>query len=332
MRELAYFAGERNARCILSTSGATEANNTVLRGVLRGAQRRGPVHAIVQSTEHPSVLEVARALQATGVELSVVPVDGQGLVEPDTLRDALKPNTALISCMAVNHEIGAVQPIAEIGALARDHGVLLHSDFTQAALHYDLASALGHVDFATLSAHKIHGPVGVGLLVVTGAYARARLEPLLLGGGQQEGLRAGTVSVALVAAMAEAARLAVVHRAQEVSRLQALRERLFVSLRELWPALKLLGPSDWRRRHPGNLTVRLPGVDTSRLLAGLKDIALSSGSACAAGRGSAVVQALGKSAVEAREVLRFGLGRGNTATDIEHTLDALLRAKSVSCQ
>ena len=292
---------------VIFTSGATESNNLALHGV------RGEI--ITQATEHKAVLDVCAALEKNGCRVVVLKTDRQGRVDPDDVQRALTPQTVLVSVMHVNNEIGTVQPLAEIGAICRAAGVLLHTDAAQglSVLPLDVQ----HVDLASLSAHKMYGPKGVGALYVRRKNPRVALQPLVLGGGHERGLRSGTLNVPGIVGFGEAARLAKATQVAEAARLGALTARLQQALFAGLDDISLNGPIVGR--HPGNLNVAFGGVEGERLILSLRDLAVSSGSACtsASMRPSHVLQAIGVSDALSHSSIRFGLGRYNNEADVD---------------
>jgi len=259
-----------------------------------------------------------------GGEVTVVPVDGGGRVDPGAVAAALTERTRLVSVMAANGEIGVLEPLAEIGAVCRERGVLFHTDAAQMAGKLPLdVGALG-VDLLSMCAHKLYGPKGVGLLYVRERSPRLRLEPLLYGGGHERGRRSGTLPVPLVVGFARAVELCLEEMPAEVERITALRERLREGLADGLPDARVNG--DPERRLPGNLNVCIPGVEADALIAALKDVALSAGSACASASGepSHVLRAIGLSDSAARASLRFGLGRSNTPEQVERVVQRVL--------
>lgn len=309
-------------REIVFTSGATEANNLAIRGAaafLRG--RRG--HLITAATEHKCVLESVAAAVREGASATVLPVDGAGLIDLTALDAAIGPPTALVSIMAVNNEIGVIQPLPAIGALCRERGVLFHSDAAQAAGKIPLDVKAMNVDLMSLSAHKMYGPKGIGALYVR-RRPRVRLAPLLVGGGQERGLRSGTLPTPLCVGFGEACRIARAELAEESARLARLRQRLLGQLRAAFPDIAVNG--DEERRIPGNLNIRVPGLDAEALLARLPDLALSTGSACtsAAVEPSYVLRALGLSHADAAASVRIGLGRFTTASEVDYAAGRLI--------
>ena len=308
-RDVAALAGADPDE-IVFTSGATEANNLALLGAVSDGG-----HVIAAASEHPSVLSCLDALEDGGAAATFLPVGPDGQVDPDDLRRALRPETRLVSVMAANNEIGVLQPLAEIGTLCRAAGALFHCDAAQAfgKVPIDLAA----VDLLSVSAHKMHGPMGIGALYVRRG---VRLRPLIRGGGQERGLRAGTLPTPLCVGFGEACRIAAAERTAEAERVARLRDRLLDGLRALAPGLRVNG--SLARRLPGNLNVALPGVDAEALLFDLPGLALSTGSACATGQSgpSHVLRAIGLPDELAHGSLRFGLGRFTGEAEIDRAL------------
>jgi cysteine desulfurase len=313
-----------DAREIVFTSGATESNNLAIKGAARFA-RDEKRHVVTAATEHKCVLESCKALEAEGFRVTYLPVERNGLVDLDRLSDAIAEDTVLVSLMAAHNEIGVIQPLAEIGALCRERGVYFHTDAAQAAGKIPLeVDALG-IDLMSISGHKLYGPKGVGALYVR-RRPRARLEPLMSGGGQERGLRSGTLPTPLCVGLGEACALAGAEMAEEGVRLRELRERFHQGLRARLPDMLLNG--DAERRLPGNLNLAFPGVDAEVLMARLKDLALSTGSACtsAAVEPSYVLRALGLDDGLARASLRIGLGRFTEAAEVDYATQAIADA------
>lgn len=313
---LARALGARSPREIVFTSGATESDNLALQGVARAYTGRGD-HLVTCAIEHSAVLETVRALEREGRRVTLLPVDGEGRVDPDDVRRALEPRTLLVSIGAANGEIGVLQPLDAIGALCREHEVLFHTDAAQAAGKLPLDVEHTPIDLLSLSGHKMYGPKGVGALYVRARAPRVRLSPLLYGGGQQDGRRPGTPPVALWVGLARALELCLESIESESARLLALRERLLARLRQELGEVVVNGPLEGRL--PGNLNLSFPGAGSDALLAALPDVALSSGSACASGTPgpSPVLVALGLSPERQRTSLRIGLGRFNTEAEID---------------
>ncbi|MEK7704878.1 MAG: cysteine desulfurase family protein [Myxococcota bacterium] len=301
-------------REVIFTSGATEANNLALFGVVEAHPHKD--HIVTQATEHKAVLDVCHALEERGTRVTYLPVDRDGLVDPQAVADAIEPSTALVSIMHANNEVGTVQPLAEIGAICRAKGVLLHTDAAQSAGKIPLKVNELRVDLVSLSGHKLYAPKGVGALYVRRRDPRVNLRPQTFGGGQERGLRPGTLNVPGIVGLGEATRLAQVELPTEGPRLTDLRERLWQELRARVEGVELNGHRT--QRLPGNLSVGFSGVDAETLLLAMPGVALSSGSACTSTNlePSHVLLAMGRTPAQARAALRFGLGRGNTAAHI----------------
>jgi cysteine desulfurase len=328
---LATAIGARDPSEIVFTSGTTESDNLAIQGVLRASRSRRD-HVVTTSIEHPAVLDTCRALEREGFSASEIPVDGQGVVDPDEIARAITPRTALVSVMAANSEIGTLQPLEAIATLCREREVPLHSDAAQAVGKVPMSAPAGGVDLLAFCAHKLYGPKGVGALYVRSGRPRLRLQPLLHGGGHERGLRSGTVPVALVVGFARAVELCLEGLADEAGRIGGLRDRLFERLHKGLEDVTRNGHPT--RRLPGNLNVSFGGIEADALLASLPDVALSSGSACASARAepSHVLAAIGLPQRRARASLRVGIGRGNTEAEIDRVADRLveevLRARS----
>ncbi|MFM9024079.1 MAG: cysteine desulfurase family protein [Planctomycetaceae bacterium] len=323
-------------REIVFTSGATEsANLAILGAASRARDRGGPGHVVTLQTEHRAVLDPIEHLERSGAAVVRLPVAGRGdaegpagRVRPEAVADALRPDTFLVSVLLANNEIGIVQDVAAIAREVHAHGALLHVDCAQALGRMPVAVDDLDVDLASFSAHKFHGPKGAGALFVRRRGRAVRLDPLVFGGGQERGLRSGTLDVPAIVGLATAARLAVDGRAEEVPRIRDLRDRLWDRLAAGIPGLALNGPpleatttAGEPLRLVNNLNVRVPGVDGQTLLETLAadGLAVSSGSACSSEspRPSHVLLALGLSEDEARASLRFGLSRFTTRAEVD---------------
>ena len=315
--ELAAAIGAADPREIVFTSGTTESDNLALAGTLR-AQRGRRDHLVTSAIEHPAVLDTARALAEEGCSLTELPVGEGGLVDPEAVRAAIGEQTALVSIGAANSEIGTLQPLAEIAAVCREAGVPFHTDAAQAVGKVPIDVRRDGIDLLSFCAHKLYGPKGIGALYVRRGRPPLALAPLLHGGGHERGLRSGTTPVPLVVGFARAVALCLGDLEAEAARLRALRDRLFDGLRKELPG-QVAQNGDPVRRLPGNLNVSFAGVRADGLLTALRDVALSTGSACASARGepSHVLRALGLAPERIRGALRFGLGRGTTAEEID---------------
>ena len=308
------------AREVFFTSGATESNNLALKGVAEASRDRGN-HVVTVETEHRAVLDPCARLERQGLRVSYLPVRGDGLVTPASLEAALGPETVLVSIMTANNEIGVVQPIADLARAARSRGVPLHTDAAQAAGFVPVDAAAAGVDLLSVTAHKLYGPKGVGALFVRRGVAVA---PMLDGGGHEAGLRSGTLNVPAIVGFGRAADLCREELAGgEASRLRGLRDRLWTRLRRSLSGVTVNG--SMTARLPHNLNVSFEGVNGEQLLAGLSGVAVSSGAACASVRreSSHVLRALGLDDARARASVRFGLGRFNTAAEVDRVAEAL---------
>ncbi len=306
---------------ILFTSGATESNNLALLGAARGARGRGN-HVVTSAVEHRAVLDPCRQLAAEGFEVTVLAPDATGRVSPEAVAAALTERTVLVSLMAANNEVGTLNPVAQVAALCADRGVLFHTDAAQAFGKVPLEPGPG-VALASLSAHKLHGPKGVGALFVRGR-PRVALAPLVYGGGHEKGIRSGTLNVPGIVGFGAAARLARAEGATERLRLGALRQRLDGAIRGALDGVTLNGHEV--DRLPGNLSLSFAGVDGEGLIGSLRDVAVSSGSACttASAEPSHVLRALGVPEPLAKATLRFGLGRFTTAAEVDFAAGAVV--------
>lgn len=306
-----------HASQVIFTSGGTEANNLALHAVTAGY---APTSIAVSAVEHPSVLEPARALRASGWQLNEIDVDGQCRVLPEHLKETLKSDTRLVSVMAANNETGVIQPVAQLADLARAAGAVFHTDAIQAAGKLPLDFAASGVQLMSLSAHKLYGPKGVGALVVDKAL---ELAPLQLGGGQEYGLRAGTENIAAIVGFGVAAELAVEGLQSRAAQMAALRDRAQAGLQR-YPQVTVFAAT--AERLPNTLQLAVAGLDGETLLMQLDKagIAVSSGSACSSGKTepSHVLMAMGVEAGLARGAIRISLGRETTDADIDTLLAA----------
>lgn len=317
------------AREVVFTSGATEANNIAIKGAARFAasQGNGRRRVVTLATEHKCVLECVRDLAAEGFEAVVLPVGPDGLLDLGALRGALAgAPTLLVSAMAVNNEIGVSQDLSAIGALAKEAGALFHTDAAQAAGRVPLDVEAMGIDLLSLSGHKMYGPKGVGALHVR-RRPRVRLQPLFSGGGQERGLRSGTLPAPLVVGFGEAARLAAAEVVLDTGRIAGQRDRLVAALAEAVPGVRLNGHPE--RRVPGNLNLTFPGgADAQAIMAAAPEICVSTGSACssAAVEPSYVLRAIGLPDAEARATLRIGIGRFTSPADVDRAAACLAAA------
>ncbi len=309
-------------REIVLTSGATEANNIAIKGAARYAATQGSERrrVVTVATEHKCVLESAADLRAEGFDPVFLPVDADGLVDPAALQAALAEPTALVSVMAANNETGVLQDLARLADITHAAGALFHTDAAQALgkVPFDVAG----IDLASFSAHKVYGPKGVGALYVR-RRPRARLQPLFSGGGQERGLRSGTLPTPLVVGFGEACRIAGLEMDTEADRIGGLRDRLLAGLRHRLPGLRVNG--SMTRRLPGNLNVTLPHTDALTAMRAAPDLCVSTGSACSSAEvaPSYVLAAMGLSAAAAARSLRVGLGRFTSADDVDVAIQVL---------
>lgn len=314
-------------QAIVFTSGATEANNLALKGVLRASPPGS--HVVTVATEHKAVLDPLKRLKRQGYGVTIVPVNGQGFVDPKQIAAAIRPETVLVSVMWANNEVGTIQPLLDINFLCKLRGVLLHTDAAQAVGKIPIDLAATDIDLLSLSGHKLYGPQGIGALVVRQGDPRILMEPLFDGGGHEGRLRSGTVPVPLVVGLGAACEIARQEMTSEADRLERLAHQLRDGLRQRLGGLTFNGPDSdrgtggLRRRLPGNVHVSFAGVDGVALLANLKKIAVSSGSACTTAdpEPSHVLRAMGVSESLSLASLRFGLGRETTSSQIDFAID-----------
>jgi len=322
---------------ITFTSGASESNNLALKGVVAAARRglgadalaTAANHVVTTAIEHKSVLDVCKAFASDGLEVTVVGVTSGGVVDLDELRRAVRPGTLVVSVMAANNEVGTIQPLAEIASIAHAQGALFHTDAAQAAGKIPLDVAAADVDLLSLTAHKFYGPKGSGAIFVRRRKPKIQLPAQIAGGGQENGLRSGTLNVPGVVGLGAAAEICRTEMAEEGARLGALRDSLLEGLRaRLGGGVHVNGTMT--NRLPHNLHVSFDGVEGEALLMALSDLAVSTGSACASGSQavSHVMEAIGATGDRGRASIRFGLGRSNNAEDIAFAVDRVVAAVS----
>lgn len=321
----AHVAALVNAdqREIIWTSGATESNNLALKGAANFYKSKGK-HIITVKTEHKAVLDTVRELERQGFEATYLHPQDNGLITVDQLREAIRPDTILVSVMWVNNEIGVIQPIAEIGELCREKGIIFHSDAAQATGKVEIDLEKTKVDLVSFSAHKSYGPKGIGALYIR-RKPRVRLEAQMHGGGHERGLRSGTLPPHQIAGMGEAFRIAKEEMASELAHIRTMRDRLAKGLQEIEETYV---NGDMEHRVPHNLNVSFNYVEGESLIMAIKDIAVSSGSACTSAslEPSYVLRALGRSDELAHSSIRFTIGRFTTEEDINFTIN-LLKSK-----
>lgn len=302
---------------IVFTSGATESNNLAIKGVAQMYAEKGN-HIITQVTEHKAVLDTCKHLEKEGVRVTYLPVKKDGLIDLDQLRDAITDKTILISIMYANNEIGVVQPIAEIGAIAKEKGILFHSDGVQAVGKIPVNVIADKVDLLSLSGHKFYGPKGVGALYVRRRNPRVQLTAQMDGGGHERGMRSGTLNVPSIVGLGEASAIAKAEMAEESKKLQYLRDKLKDSILNNLDEVYINGTMEHHLPHSLNLSFAY--VEGESLLMGINDIAVSSGSACTSAtlEPSYVLKALGAGDDLAHSSIRFGLGRFNTEEEVDY--------------
>ncbi|XP_031495895.1 cysteine desulfurase, mitochondrial [Nymphaea colorata] len=312
-----------NPKEIFFTSGATESNNISVKGVMH-FYREKKRHVVTTQTEHKCVLDSCRHLQQEGFEVTYLPVGTDGLVDLDRLRDAIRPDTGLVSIMAVNNEIGVVQPIAEIGQICREKGIPFHTDAAQALGKIPIDVEKMNISLMSLSGHKIYGPKGVGALYLR-RRPRVRVEPQMNGGGQERGIRSGTVPTPLVVGFGEACEIAANEMAYDSRRVEALQKRLLDGIRARLDGVVVNGSMD--HRYAGNLNLSFAYVEGESLLMGLKEVAVSSGSACTSAslEPSYVLRALGVEEDMAHTSIRFGIGRFTTEAEIDRAIELTVK-------
>jgi cysteine desulfurase len=314
-----------SAKEIVLTSGATEANNLALKGVASMYRKKGN-HIITAVTEHKAVLDPCKRLERDGFQVTFLAVDKFGQVHPQQIAEVMTPQTILVSVMAANNEIGTLNPIKDIGKLCKERGVLFHTDAVQAVGKVPVdVNAMG-IDLLSLSGHKLYGPKGIGALYVRKKDPRVRLDPLIDGGGHERGMRSGTLPVPLIVGLGKACELCRTEMAQETPRLLRLREKLREGIMSQLSETYVNGhPTE---RLPGNMNISFAYVEGEALMMGMKEVAVSSGSACTSAslEPSYVLRALGVGDELAHSSIRFGLGRFTTEEEIDFVIDDVVRA------
>jgi len=312
-----------SAKEIVFTSGATESNNLAIKGAAEMYREKG-THIVTCVTEHKAVIDTCKRLEKYGSRVTYLPVQKDGLVNLDELRAALTDRTVLISIMAANNEIGVIQPLADIGAIAKERGILFHTDAVQAAGKVPFNVNDLKVDLAALSSHKMYGPKGVGALFVRRRNPRVLLSPAIDGGGHERGMRSGTLNVPGIVGFGKAAELCRLEMAEESKRLARLRDRLNQKLHEGLSEIYINGSMEHRLPH--NLNISFAYVEGESLLMGINDVAVSSGSACTSAslEPSYVLKALGAGDDLAHSSIRFGLGRFTTEEEVDYVAAKLI--------
>ena len=318
---------------IVFTSGATESNNLAIFGAFEALRAKGD-HVVTGATEHNAVLDPIESLRTRGARVTVLPVDCHGRVDPDDVRKAITARTILVSMMLANNEVGTIHPVAEIGRICKEKGVLFHSDAAQAVGKIQVDVQAAGIDLLSMSAHKVYGPKGIGALYVRRKGPRVTLEPILHGGGHERGLRSGTLNVPGIVGFGAALEIAAASMPEESKRLRDLRDRLHRGILERVGDVRLNGhPIE---RLPHNLNLSFAYVEGEALLMALDDVAVSSGSACTSARKepSHVLRAMGLSDDQAVTSIRFGLGRFNTRDEVDYVVErvdgAVKRLRAIS--
>jgi cysteine desulfurase len=310
---------------IIFTSGATESDNIALFGVAEKYASKGD-HIITCVTEHKAVLDCCKHLEVLGKRVTYLPVDRYGLVDPEDVRQAITPQTILISIMAANNEIGTIAPLKEIGAIAREHNVLFHTDAAQAVGHIPIDVQAMNIDVMSLSAHKVYGPKGIGALYRRRSNPRVRLEPIIYGGGHERGIRSGTLNVPGIVGFGEALRIAQREMKSEAARFRDWTQRIYRRLAEEIGEVQLNGHPT--QRLPHNLNLSFSGVESKALIVGLKGVAISTGSACTSAtvEPSHVILSLGFGEERAHSAIRIGVGRFNDDDEIDAAIARIIGA------
>jgi cysteine desulfurase len=309
---------------IIFTSGATESDNLMLKGVAEMYREKGN-HIITQAIEHKAVLDTCKNLEKHGFEVTYLPVQRDGRVDPEEVRKAIKPSTILISVMYANNEIGVINPIAEIGKIAKEHGIFLAVDGVQAVGKIPVDVQKDNIDLLAISGHKIYGPKGVGALYVRRRNPRVQLAAIIDGGGHERGMRSGTLNVTGIVGLGKACEICQQEMPEETKRMLGLRERLKAGLEAKLDEVFINGSME--HRLPNNLNMSFAYVEGESLLMGINDVAVSSGSACTSAtlEPSYVLKALGVGEDLAHTSIRFGLGRFNTEEEVDYVIDKMVQ-------
>jgi cysteine desulfurase len=311
------------AREIIFTSGATESDNLAIKGIAEMYAEKGN-HIITAATEHKAVLDTCKKLEKNGYRVTYLPVKGDGLIDLDMLRESITDKTILVTIMYANNEIGVVQPVAEIGKICRERGVIFHTDAVQAIGKIPVDVNKDNIDMLSISAHKLYGPKGVGALYVRRKNPRVQLTAQMDGGGHERGMRSGTLNVTGIIGLGEACAIAQKEMPEETKRLQYLRDKLRAKLEAGLDEVYVNG--SWEHRLPHSLNMSFAYVEGESLLMGINDVAVSSGSACTSAtlEPSYVLKALGLGDDIAHSSIRFGIGRFNTEEQIDYVADKLV--------
>ena len=310
---------------IIFTSGATESDNIALFGVAQKYASKGD-HIITCVTEHKAVLDCCKQLEKRGKRVAYLPVDQFGMVDPEDVRRSITPQTILISIMAANNEIGTIAPLNEIGAIAREHGILFHTDAAQAVGHIPVDVQEMHIDIMSISAHKMYGPKGIGALYRRRSNPRVRLEPRIYGGGHERGIRSGTLNVPAIVGFGKAAEIAKRQMKKDAERFRVWTRRIYYRLAADLVGVQLNGHSTQRLAH--NLNLSFPGIESKAIILNLKDVAISTGSACTSAtvEPSHVILALGFGEERAHSAIRISVGRSNDDEQIVTATGSIAKA------
>jgi cysteine desulfurase len=320
---IAKLIGADSGKEIVFTSGATESDNLAIKGVAEYYAQKGN-HIITTTIEHKAVLDSCKRLEKQGYQVTYLPVGKDGILDPDDVKQAITDKTILVSVMLANNEVGTIQPIAEIGKLTRERGVLLHCDAVQGIGKTEFDVKQANVDLASLTAHKIYGPKGIGALYVRRSKPRVRLVAQMDGGGHERGMRSGTLNVPGIVGFGKACQIMIAEGALETERLKKLRDQLHHRLTAKLDMVILNGHPE--RRLPGNLNLSFAFVEGEGLMMAIKDVAVSSGSACTSAslEPSYVLRSMGLDEDLAHSSIRFGLGRFNTQAEVDYVADLVI--------
>lgn len=315
------------AKEIVFTSGATESNNMAIKGALEFYASKGN-HIVTSPLEHKAIIDTVRYLERNGAEVTWLPVAEHGVVDPEDVRNAIRDDTVIVSVMHGNNEIGTLNPLAEIGAICKEKKVLFHVDAAQTAAKLPIDVNEMGIDLLSLSGHKMYGPKGIGALYVRRKRPRVRIAPLLHGGGHERGMRSGTLPVHQIVGLGAAAEIGMAEMHAEIERTRTLRDRLHAKITAEVPEVLVNGSMEAGEHMPGSLNISFTYVEGESLLMALRDVAVSSGSACTSAslEPSYVLRALGLDDENAHSSIRFGLGRFNTEEEVDYVADLVIRA------
>ena len=315
------------AKEIVFTSGATESNNMAIKGALEFYASKGK-HIVTSPLEHKAIIDTVRYLERNGAEVTWLPVPEDGIITAESVREAIRPDTVIVSVMHGNNEIGTLNPIAEIGKVCKEAKVLFHVDAAQTTAKLPIDVQEMGIDLLSMSGHKMYGPKGIGALYVRRRRPRVRIAPLMHGGGHERGMRSGTLPVHQIVGMGAAAEIGRLDMAAEIERTKALRDRLYRKIIADVPDVLVNGSMKDHERMPGSLNISFTYVEGESLLMALRDVAVSSGSACTSAslEPSYVLRALGLDDENAHSSIRFGIGRFNTVEEVDYVADLVIRA------